>query len=135
MARTMSPSSWASSYVKEPTPRAGSKGSLLVLSRTSSSARHQPDAARLADQGMGAKTAQPLLEVRSDGAHMVENGALLIDLQRLQRDRGGHRMAGIGEAVGEQPSLSLFGDQRFENRALMMVAEIGWYPEDSAWPR
>ncbi len=48
---------------------------------------YKSDAARLANQGMGAETVQPLLEMRGDGAHMVEDGALLIDLQRLDGDR------------------------------------------------
>ena len=37
---------------------------------------------------------------------MAEDVALLVDLQRLERDGAAHRMAGIGEAVGEAAELA-----------------------------
>ena len=65
---------------------------------------HQPDAAHLADQRMVGKATQGLLQKRPDPADMAEDVALLVDVQRLQRDGGavGHLAGGGGVAhIGE----------------------------------
>ena len=72
----------------------------------------QAHAARLADQRMIAERHQALLELRRACRRGLEDLVALVDLQRLQRDRGRDRMARIGEAVAEGADLAALGDQR-----------------------
>ena len=53
----------------------------------------QPDAAGLPDQRVAAEGVQALLEARGDAADVSDDVALLVDLERLDGDRGGHRVA------------------------------------------
>ena len=65
----------------------------------------QADAAHLAHQRMVGEPPHASQEPRRDRAHVPDDVALLVDLQRLERDRGTDRMAGIGEAMGEAAVL------------------------------
>ena len=86
------------------------------LSATSSIAGDQADAAHLAHQRMvGEAPAQLLLHVRADCADMLADVHLVVDLQRLDRDRRRHRMAGIGEAVAERADLVALLRQALEH--------------------
>src|SRR3546814_3178059 len=62
----------------------------------------QADAARLADQRMVGQLAQARLEARRHRVHMAEDVAFLVEFQGAQGDRGGDRMAAVGEAMAER---------------------------------
>ena len=70
--------------------------------------RHQLDARdearppHVAHQRMVAQRLQPGQEHRRHLAHMADDVALLVDLQRLERHRAGDGMAAIGEAMAER---------------------------------
>src|SRR5262249_30830077 len=78
----------------------------------------EPDAARLADQRMARERRETALELRPDLAHVVVELALLVDLQRSQRDRRAHRVPRVREAVAEEPSLPARRNHR-------LVEELG----------
>ena len=77
----------------------------------------QADAAGFADQRMIAQLSQALLKMRRDRANMVEDSPLLIDFQRLDPDRGGDRMPGIGKAVSEDADFLALAHQRIIDSA------------------
>ena len=61
---------------------------------------------RIADDRMIAECGEPLLRVPADLAHVGADVHLVVDLQRLQRDRGRDRMTGVGEAGAEDAGLA-----------------------------
>ena len=73
----------------------------------------QADAAHLAHQLVAGEAAAQLgLHVRADLADMRADVDLVVDLQRLDRHRRRHRMAGVGEAVAERADLVALVGQR-----------------------
>src|SRR5262249_10859327 len=78
---------------------------------------NQPHAACLADQRMAAELTPALLEMRHDGPDMIERPTLLGDFQGLDPDRGGDRMAGIREAVGEDADFLALAQEGIVNLA------------------
>src|SRR5690606_19595825 len=69
-------------------------------------AAHEPDAARIADERVRAELREPRLKVRRNTTHMIVELALLVDLERPQRDRRGDRMPRIRVSVPEKPYLA-----------------------------
>src|SRR5690606_7397568 len=64
-------------------------------------AAQETDAARVADERVRAERAQPLLKPRAHGFDVLVQLALLVDLERAQRDGRGDRVARVREAVAE----------------------------------
>src|SRR5438876_8213849 len=71
----------------------------------------EPDAPRLAYQRMIGIAADPRLHSRPDAPHLTDDVALLVDLQRLERDGGRHRMRRVRVAVAEDAELVALRDQ------------------------
>ncbi len=66
------------------------------------------------------------LEMRAHPGDMAHDVARLVELDGLERDGGGNRMAAIGEAVAEGADLAAFGlDGIGQISADSITAEIG----------
>ena len=76
----------------------------------------EADAARVADQRMIGVAADAGLHSRADAAHLRDDVALLVDLQRLERDRRGHRMRRVRVAVAEDAELVALREQDLVER-------------------
>src|SRR5205823_12784825 len=57
------------------------------------------NAPRVADERMISVAADRRLHSRPDAANVTDDVTLLVDLQRLEGDRGRHRMRGVGVAM------------------------------------
>ena len=66
----------------------------------------EPDSSHVADQRMTLQPAEGRLQNRAEPLSAGDDADLFVDFQHFKRDRGGHRMARIGEAVAKLPNLS-----------------------------
>ena len=115
----MTPFSSHSLVSRPPTFAFGSKLAWAGLVGDQFDGGDQADAADLAHQRMiGETAAQFGLHVRADRADMGADFHFVVDLQRLDRDGGGDRMAGVGEAVAEGADGMAFLGQRLEDEVV-----------------
>ena len=75
---------------------------------------YKTDTACLPNQRVVAITMQSFQKMAHHIANMPDDVALLVNLQGLNRDRGGHRVTRIGEAVSEGPNLIAVRTDRVE---------------------
>src|SRR5271169_4784712 len=64
---------------------------------------------------MLAERVEPRLELRAPFGGLLDDALACVYFERLERDRGGDRMAAISEAVGEHADLFALGKQRLVN--------------------
>ena len=105
-ARQIRPSSSAKRTVLAPRPSLESNGCLVRLSLKKLERADEADAARLPHQRMVDQRLQAQLENRRHALHVLDDFDALVDLDGLERDGAGKRMAGVGEAVGEHALLA-----------------------------
>ena len=124
ITRPISPSSCANlATTCGPAPWVGSNGADWPC-RWPTRWRRPPHAARLADQRMIAKRPSRSWNcgVR---APLLEDLVALVNLQRLDRDRGRDRMTRVGEAVPEHADLPALDEHRLVHGSGIMTAAIG----------
>ncbi|MCY1558868.1 hypothetical protein D9M68_958430 [compost metagenome] len=73
-------------------------------------ASHQPLAANIADQRQLGEALQALLQVGADVLDVGQQAFAFDDLDVLQRGNAAHRMAAVGEAVGEAAATAGLAD-------------------------
>ena len=86
------------------------------LSATSSTPPIRPSPRASPTSGCVAERLEPRLELRRALGGFFDDALARVDLDRLERDRGGNRMAAIGEAVAEHADLFALGEQRLIHR-------------------